>query len=156
MANTKYLIIPEFKNSIVVPTGAGTTKWAKSNSEGKLEWAELSFTYERTFGLTGEAKAETLPRAYFAINSGETKKCAKVFYNIDEGTEIKAEVRKNGSAQEFEGGSKEITLVSTEVKEKKFVSAIEFANKDYIDVVLKSPSGTPKIPQITLVIEVSI
>lgn len=152
MANRRFTYTPEFRGSFVIPGSAGATKWLSSDAEGKASWAEPTFVYERTFGLTGEAKAETLPRAYMHVKSGEKKKLILVRYIIDEGKEIKAELRRNGTSLEF-GGEKELKLVSTELREK--TSTQEISDKDYFDVVLKSPLEAPKIPQITLSIEVS-
>jgi hypothetical protein len=149
MAQTrKVSYVPEFKGSFILPTGAGTGKYLASNSEGKAEWIEETDVVEKSWAIAGEVKAETLPGFFVKIKSGEKKKIIEARYKIEEGTEVVAELKRNGSAIE---AYKELKVKSTAAST---TSVVELSNEDYVNLVLKSPSGTPKIATITVYIEI--
>jgi len=139
---------PEFLSSFVIPTGAETGKTLTSNSEGKAEWIADADVVEKSWGVNGEVKAETFAGTFIKIASGEKKKLIEARYKIEEGTEVTVEVKRNGSAIT---AYKELKVKTTAAST---ASTTELSNEDFINIVTKSPVGTPKIMSFTLYFEI--
>ena len=139
---------PEFESSIIVPTSAAAGKTAISSSSGKIEWKQKNKTIGHSWVIAGKVENESFPGIYIRLATNEEQKLVACKYSIIEGTKVILELKRNGS-----GATGFTSLECTGTAAEKEPTAISLSTGDFLQLVTKEGSGTPKGLSFTAFIE---
>lgn len=122
----------------LLPAGAGAGKRLKSDGSGNASWTGTQLIVEHSWSTVGEIKNETFGGIFVRVATGTEKKLIAIEYKIATGTSVKVKIEKNGA---------EISGFGTVTVEKTAAETnpadVTLADKDFINIVTTSATGTP-------------